>query len=625
MRPSGNISERAGAGDGHRNHRLRFHRRRCQARLRELEQLESLDWEGDYRRLKADCLHARPVGDPLSGLFALLLLGIAQADGVAVRIGICRMAEELLHGRSLVVADVRERHRVLLLAAVAATLTTEQVHLVVASDHEQQAFMDWALPIVERLGLAAAGILATDNPGIRRRKYRSALVWVTPRELALDVLRDQLHWPDRPPGLPGKLDGVYGPASRSRSLMIPGLQRAFVDRLDRVLIDEARTPVMIGSEESPYPDRETLTGVYALLSECRPDQDYTVDVQTGSPVVPAALVSRVAQRFPQLLDHSHGGAEIEQLIRNGLRVCGQLQEGTHYQRRGDRILIPGLIPGQGHMASGDLVQVRRFLECREAGARVMGEDILGRTSYLRLFNSYRQLSGTALAVDGIRRDFRRLYGLRFRPPPRGRQPVQPVSRIHRGFDPLVAAIQRAIRADPTACWVCVTGSAGSRDRLLEPLRQSGPGAVGDRLPETVQSKGNPGCVVVMARRDVLPLCADPGLWSGFARVNLILVGMPVSFRQAAELALPVTMGGRQGRAMQWMIVDSRVTGDDMQVPERVRWLGPLAASAVLRPGVRLLLGSELRRSERREHRLRMQWQQHQASIDELLAFSGKNS
>ena len=113
--------------------------------------------------------------------------------------------------------------------AVLRLFSGESVHVITANDYLAARDADWLAPVFEFLGVTVGAVLGYMEDEERRHAYRQEIVYGTLREFGFDFLRDNLKLPpDR---------GVQGT-----------LQSAIVDEADHVLIDQARTPLIISGE-----------------------------------------------------------------------------------------------------------------------------------------------------------------------------------------------------------------------------------------------------------------------------------------------------------------------------------------------------------------------------------------
>src|SRR5262245_59549762 len=131
------------------------------------------------------------------------------------------------------------------LAAATAALAGIPVHIVTVNDYLAARDAEWMGPIYRALGLSVGMIVHGMAPEPRRAAYACDVTYCTNKELAFDYLRDRLvlgHQADR---LQLQLERLSGDGSRASRLVLRGLHYAIVDEADSVLVDEARTPLII--------------------------------------------------------------------------------------------------------------------------------------------------------------------------------------------------------------------------------------------------------------------------------------------------------------------------------------------------------------------------------------------
>ncbi len=122
------------------------------------------------------------------------------------------------------------------LPAYLNALTGRGVHVVTVNDYLARRDCEWMLPIYHALGLSAAYIQSDIDPATRRAAYECDITYGTNSEFGFDYLRDNMkpaRYDDE------KFDGYYRQCQR-----IP-LNYAIIDEVDNILIDEARTPLII--------------------------------------------------------------------------------------------------------------------------------------------------------------------------------------------------------------------------------------------------------------------------------------------------------------------------------------------------------------------------------------------
>src|SRR3970282_314687 len=101
-------------------------------------------------------------------------------------------------------------------------------------------------PVYETLGISVGCVKQGMDPDSRRAAYRCDVTYCSNKEIAFDYLRDRMVLGGRPRPIALRLEALSGTAKRDR-LLLRGLQFAIVDEADSVLVDEARTPLILSA------------------------------------------------------------------------------------------------------------------------------------------------------------------------------------------------------------------------------------------------------------------------------------------------------------------------------------------------------------------------------------------
>src|SRR6202035_1964073 len=180
------------------------------------------------------------------------------------------------------------------LVAGTAALAGIAVHVVTVNDYLARRDAEQMGVLYGRLGLTVGTVLQGQNAQERRAAYACDITYCTNKELAFDYLRDRILLGQADGELALKLEAVYSHAPRSRQLRLRGLHFAIVDEADSVLIDEARTPLIIsGQVESDF-DADTIAAALDLAGELAPEQDYFLSLEERRVFLTAAGQARIA-------------------------------------------------------------------------------------------------------------------------------------------------------------------------------------------------------------------------------------------------------------------------------------------------------------------------------------------
>ena len=144
------------------------------------------------------------------------------------------------------------------LPAAAAALAGMPVHVVTVNDYLAKRDADWMRPVYEALGLRVGVTQHGQSPEERRGAYAADITYCTNKDLGFDYLRDSLTLGARSGQGRLLLEKMLGRGDRLDRLLLRGLHFAIVDEADSVLIDEARTPLIISSAADAQGDRKSV-------------------------------------------------------------------------------------------------------------------------------------------------------------------------------------------------------------------------------------------------------------------------------------------------------------------------------------------------------------------------------
>ena len=281
------------------------------------------------------------------------------------------------------------------LAAYLNALPGKGVHVVTVNDYLAERDSTWMGQIYEFLGLTVGCIKAGLNDDERRAAYAADVTYATNNEIGFDYLRDNMKF-------------------RLEDMVQRDPYFAIVDEVDSILIDEARTPLVISGQA------ETSSDLYVAVNKLIPllkAEDFDLDekqrnitlTDSGTEHVEHILTEAGLITSGSLFDAEN--IALLHHINMGLRAHHLFQRDTHYMVRQQKILIIDEFTGRamdGRRFSDGLHQA---LEAKE-GVEVMPENqTLASITYQNLFRLYAKLSGmtgTAMTEAG---EFSEIYNL----------------------------------------------------------------------------------------------------------------------------------------------------------------------------------------------------------------------
>src|SRR6202050_4247036 len=276
------------------------------------------------------------------------------------------------------------------LPAYLNALTAKGVHIVTVNDYLARRDSDLMSPIYKLLGLTV-GVIVHDLDDVQRRAaYAADITFGTNNELGFDYLRDNMKYD-------------------LAQCVQRGHQFCIVDEVDSILIDEARTPLIISgpSEES--------TDKYAKIDKIIPkliqDIDYTLDEKHRT----ATLTEEGFSKCERLLNLSNmsdpANIEIMHHVYQALRAHALYKIDVDYVNKNGEIIIVDEFPGRqmpGRRWSDGLHQA---VEAKE-GVKIERENqTLATITFQNYFRMYKKLSGMTGTAETEAAEFQKIYNL----------------------------------------------------------------------------------------------------------------------------------------------------------------------------------------------------------------------
>ena len=287
------------------------------------------------------------------------------------------------------------------------SLLGEGVHIVTVNDYLARSQGEWMGQVYRFLGLSVGIIIHDQTPEVRQRAYNSDVTYGTNNEFGFDYLRDNM-------------------VGRKEDMVQRPLSFAIVDEVDSILIDEARTPLIISGQGEESTDLyQKFAQIAQRLQQGYIDKDeedneavqgdFTVDEKAKSVSPTENCVRKVEQILgvDNLMAPEHSDLYHHLVI--ALRAKALMKRDVDYVLRGD--------PGEEEVVivdefTGRLMFGRRYsdglhqaIEAKE-GVKVARESQTLATitlqNYFRMYKKLSGMTGTALTEEG---EFKAIYGM----------------------------------------------------------------------------------------------------------------------------------------------------------------------------------------------------------------------
>ena len=309
------------------------------------------------------------------------------------------------------------------LPAAAAALAGMPVHVVTVNDYLARRDAEWMRPVYGALGLTVGIVQHGQQPEERRSAYAADVCYCTNKDLGFDYLRDTLTLTSQKGRGRLLLEKLFGRGDRLDRLLLRGLHFAIVDEADSVLIDEARTPLIIAGADDAGADQALYQTALGIASQLDRDVDYRLDAGERSARLTEPGRARLKQLSETLPPAWRSARGREELAQQGLAALHLFDRDTHYLVRDGKVQIVDEYTGRVLADRSWERGLQQLIEIKE-GCDVTGRrQTLARITYQRLFRRFLRVCGMTGTALEVAPELEAVYGLEsVRVPPN--QPVR---------------------------------------------------------------------------------------------------------------------------------------------------------------------------------------------------------
>ncbi|HAI87944.1 MAG TPA: preprotein translocase subunit SecA [Firmicutes bacterium] len=333
-------------------------------------------------------------GEPLD---SLLPEAFATAREVARRkLGLYPYDVQVMGGMVLhqgKIAEMKTGEGKTLVATMPAYLNAlggRGVHIVTVNDYLARRDAEWMGPVYRALGLNVGIILHDLDTSARREAYGADITYGTNNEFGFDYLRDNM-------------------AQSADQQVQRGYNYAIVDEVDSILVDEARTPLIISGQAEESTEKYF---VFARIADSlKLDQDYTMDEKARSVALTESGVERVERWLgvDNLFDEAN--IELTHHINAALRAKALMRRDRDYIVKDDEVLIVDEFTGRlmfGRRYSDGLHQA---IEAKENVKVQRESQTLATITFQNYFRMYSKLAGMTGTAATEENEFIKIYNL----------------------------------------------------------------------------------------------------------------------------------------------------------------------------------------------------------------------
>ncbi|MCO6431493.1 MAG: preprotein translocase subunit SecA [Deltaproteobacteria bacterium] len=276
------------------------------------------------------------------------------------------------------------------LAAYLNALSGKGVHVVTVNDYLARRDAEWMGRLYNFLGLSVGVIVSGMPEQIKKTAYRSDITYGQNNEFGFDYLRDNMKF---------TADDLY---QRVHNF-------AIVDEVDSILIDEARTPLIISGPADDATDK--YYKINSIIPNLQRETDFEIDLKSKQPTLKEEGVAKVEKLLQIENLYDPGNIELLHHVLQGLRAHTTLERDVDYVVKGGQVIIVDEFTGRlmpGRRWSNGLHQA---IEAKEGLVVNRENQTLASITFQNYFRMYQKLSGMTGTADTEAVEFRHIYNL----------------------------------------------------------------------------------------------------------------------------------------------------------------------------------------------------------------------
>ncbi|NMA50791.1 MAG: preprotein translocase subunit SecA [Mollicutes bacterium] len=276
------------------------------------------------------------------------------------------------------------------LPAYLNSLSGKGVHVVTTNEYLSERNAEWMKPIYDLLGITVGVNLQALSSKEKKEIYDCDITYSTNNEIGFDYLRDNM---------------VVDASERSQR----PLNYCIIDEVDSILIDEARTPLIISGE--PMKSQRLYADANRAVQKLQEDTDYTVDAKTKN----ASLTEEGSKKVEAILNiknlYDINNSAMVHLINQALKANYGFAKDVDYVIENGEVIIVDQFTGRLMYGKQYSEGLHQAIEAKE-GVQINEETrTMATITFQNLFRMYNKLSGMTGTAKTEEEEFRNIYNM----------------------------------------------------------------------------------------------------------------------------------------------------------------------------------------------------------------------
>ena len=298
------------------------------------------------------------------------------------------------------------------LPACTAALAGIPVHLVTVNDYLVKRDAEEMGPVYEALGLKVGTILEGMDLPTRKQSYDADITYCTNKQVTFDYLKDRLVFGKQRGQLRMHIDRLSNDSSSMDKLLLRGLHFGIIDEADSVLIDEARTPLIISKNTDSSVSEQICQQALQLSQAMIFGGDFLVSERDRKVEFTQIGQNRVLQMAKGFGGLWKGQARSLELVSQALSARHLFVKDKHYLVQDEKIVIIDEFTGRAMPDRSWERGLHQMIEAKEEVPVTGLRETLAKISYQQFFRRYLRLAGMTGTANEASGELESVYNLK---------------------------------------------------------------------------------------------------------------------------------------------------------------------------------------------------------------------
>jgi preprotein translocase subunit SecA len=297
------------------------------------------------------------------------------------------------------------------LAAGTVALANIPVHVLTVNDYLTERDVETMGPVYRALGLTVGCVIHGMTLEARRSAYLRDIVYCTNKEIAFDYLKDWISLEGRRGPAQLHAEMLCGKGGRTDSLLLRGLFYGIVDEADSILIDEARTPLIISKSSGSKEEKIFLTQAMQIAESLEEGVDYLVEKEQKRVYVTINGKEKIKKFSSAMGPLWTGIVRREEIVTRALTSTIFFTRDEQYLVKDGKVQIIDEFTGRVMPDRSYEQGLHQLIEIKEGCEVTSRTETLARISYQKFFRKYLHLAGMTGTAREVKKELWSVYGL----------------------------------------------------------------------------------------------------------------------------------------------------------------------------------------------------------------------